>query len=106
MTSATTRSLWEPLARLRVDGDTYELDDETGVIDLKLSLLSVRTGTEVRFDDDHEEWARSLPTAFRTGDMIARILHDDDPVREDALPASDVVRHEVRLRERIGQRTW
>lgn len=95
--------VWEPLAQLRVDGTTYELNDDAGVIDLKLPLVSVRAGTEVRFDDDHEEWARSLPTAFRTGDMIVRILHDDDPIREGDLPASDVVRREVHLRERLGQ---
>ena len=93
---------WEPLAHLRVDGDDYEVDDDQGVIDLRIALVSLRTGTEVRFEDDHEEWARSLPTAFRSGDLIVRVLHDDNPIREGELPVMDVERHQVHLRKQIG----
>lgn len=93
---------WEPLAQLRVDGGDYDIADDHGVIDLRMPLVSLRTGGEVRFEDDHEEWARSLPTAFRTGDLIVRVLRDDDPVREAELPVMDVERHQVHLRERIG----
>jgi hypothetical protein len=94
--------VWEPLAHLRVDNATYDLDDAQGVIDFRVPLVSLRTGTEVRFEDDREEWARSLPTAFRTGDVIVRVLHDDNPVRENELSVKDVERHQVQLRERLG----
>ncbi|HEV8686387.1 MAG TPA: hypothetical protein VGQ84_03865 [Gaiellaceae bacterium] len=94
---------WAPLARLRVDDRHVEVEGDQTVIDFRLPLVSLRTGTQVRFEDDHEEWARSLPTAFRAGDVIVRVLHDDNPIRESELRAAQVERHQVRLRERLGQ---
>jgi hypothetical protein len=96
---------WQPIAYLRVRSDEIEIDDPLHVLDLNMPVVSLRTHGQVRFEDDREEWARSLSTAYRTGDIIVRILHDDDPLREDEFPAPDVVRQEVHLRERLGERT-
>ena len=93
---------WRPLAHLRVDGRNVEVTGERSVLDFTMPVVSLRTGDKVRFEDDHEEWARSLPTAFRTGDVIVRVLHDDNPLRNEELPLLEVERHQVRLRERLG----
>lgn len=95
---------WRSLARLRVDGREVEVEGERGVFDFTMPVVSLRTGGQVRFEEDQEEWARSFPTAFRTGDVVVRVLHDDNPLREEELSAVEVERHQVRLRERIGQR--
>jgi hypothetical protein len=96
---------WRPLVRLRVDRDDFQVAGDQNVLDFDMPVVSLRTGGQVRFEDDHEEWARSLPTAYRTGDVIVNVLHDDNPIRDDELAQAEVgvERHRVRLRERLGQ---
>jgi hypothetical protein len=96
---------WRPLVRLRVDRDDLQVEGDRNVLDFDMPVVSLRTGDQVRFEDDHEEWARSLRTAYRTGDVIVNVLHDDNPLRDDELAHAEVgvERHQVRLRERLGQ---
>jgi hypothetical protein len=96
---------WHPLVRLRVDLHDFQVEGDGKVLDFDMPVVSLRTGDQVRFEDDHEEWARSLPTAYRTGDVIVNVLHDDNPIRDDELAQAEVgvERHQVRLRERLGQ---
>ena len=47
-------------------------------------MISLRTGKSVDPLDDPEEWARNLPSAYRSGDLVAVIQRDDRP------PALDV----------------
>jgi hypothetical protein len=72
---------WEAVARIRVSGDHYELEDERGVIDLTLPVLNLRTGQRLHFAESPEEWARNLPTTYRGPELVAEILHDDAPPR-------------------------
>lgn len=96
---------WRPLVRLRVNRHDFQVEGDRNVLDFDTPVVSLRTGDQVRFEDDHEEWARSLPTAYRTGDVIVNVLHDDNPIRDDELAQAEigVERHQVRLRERLGQ---
>ncbi len=96
---------WRPLVRLRVDSHNVQVEGDRNVLDFDMPVVSLRTGDQVRFEDDREEWARSLPTAYRTGDVIVNVLHDDNPIRDDELAQAEigVDRHQVRLRERLGQ---
>jgi hypothetical protein len=55
------------------------------LLDLDMPVVSLRTGDSVRFADDPEEWARSLVLAYRSGDLVATILHDDNPIRDEEI---------------------
>jgi len=46
-------------------------------------VLSVRTGEALRWEDDPEEWARSLSGAYRSPYLLAEIVHDDNPDRSE-----------------------
>lgn len=96
---------WRPLVRLRVDRHDFQVEGDRNVLDFDMPVVSLRTGDQVRFEDDYEEWARSLRAAYRTGDIIVNVLHDDNPIRDDELAQAEVgvERHQVRLRERLGQ---
>ena len=76
---------WEPLAALTVDGDGHQIEGDSSLLDLDLPVVSLRRGEQIRFTDDPEEWARSLVLAYRSGDLIATVVHDDMPVTEDEL---------------------
>jgi hypothetical protein len=38
-------------------------------------------GKAIRWEDDPEEWARSLPDSCRSASLLAEIAHDDHPSR-------------------------
>jgi hypothetical protein len=53
------------------------------VVDLERVVLSVCTGKAIRWEDDPEEWTRSLTGSYRSAYLLARIAHDDDPSRSE-----------------------
>ena len=55
---------------------------EPQVVDLDRMVLSLSTGRAIRWDDDPEEWARGLPSSYRSGYLLAEITRDDHPVHE------------------------
>jgi hypothetical protein len=91
---------WEPVARLRVSGDQYELEDERGVVDLTLPVLNLRTGRRLHFADSPEEWARNLPTTYRGPELVAEVLHDDAAPRVEEV---EVEREPVDVPEAVEQ---
>ena len=76
---------WAPLVTLTVDGQKHEIEGSSSLIDLALPVVSLRSGEQIRFADDPEEWARSLVLAYRSGDLLAVVVHDDAPVNEKDL---------------------
>jgi hypothetical protein len=46
-------------------------------------VLSVCTGKAIRWEDDPEEWARSLTGSYRSQYLLAEVAHDDDPGRSE-----------------------
>ncbi len=54
------------------------------LIDLERVVLSISTGEAIRWEDDPEEWARSLTGSYRSPYLLAEIVHDDHPTPEDA----------------------
>jgi hypothetical protein len=76
---------WEPLVALTVDGEGYKVEGDSSLLDLDLPIVSLRRGEQIRFADDPEEWTRSLVLAYRSGDLIATVVQDDNPVTEDEL---------------------
>ena len=83
---------WHTVATIRVD-----IRDEAGLFDFHVPVVSLRSGEQVRFEDDPEEWARSLVTAYRAPDLVAVVVSDDHAVGADELPYPDVARKRVDL---------
>lgn len=65
------------------DGRPPEIKGDPALLDLHMPVVSLRSGDSIRFDDAPEDWARSLPLAYRAGDLIAAVIHDDDPIDPD-----------------------
>jgi hypothetical protein len=57
---------------------------EPQVVDLQRMVLSIGTGRTISWEDDPEEWARSLASSYRTPYLLAEIVHDDHPAPEVA----------------------
>lgn len=70
---------WQTIARLRVDGDDYTLTGDPRAIDLEHPVLDRRTRRALHFDEDREQWARSLPTTYRGPERLAVVVADSDP---------------------------
>jgi hypothetical protein len=58
-------------AELRVDGREIEVFGDRSWVDFDIPVLDPNTGHSVRFEDDPETWARRLPDAYRSGDVLA-----------------------------------
>lgn len=69
---------WTGLALIRVADGEVTVWGEDSVIHLD-SVMSIKHGKPVHRDENPEEWARSLPYAYRSGDLVAVVLQDDDP---------------------------
>jgi hypothetical protein len=74
------------LALVRAEGSDIQLyrpadgpHDCTDLIDVDMQVVDQATGEIISGRDDAERWARNLPHAFRAGDVIAVVTHDDDP---------------------------
>ena len=69
----------EVVALLQVrEGQIEELEGPLAhLLDLRMPVMGLTAGRSVRFNDDPEEWARSLVGAFRAPDLFARVVADD-----------------------------
>lgn len=81
---------WETVAVIRVDGETVEVKGDEARIDRSLPALSLSTGKQIRFEDDPEEWARSLPTVFHAPDFEAVVVEDTAPSKTMILERQSV----------------
>ena len=55
------------------------ITDATDVIDFTAVTIGVHTGKRTTFDDDPQEWARSLPRIYRNAYLRAVVVDDDNP---------------------------
>jgi hypothetical protein len=68
---------WDVVATLHVDGPHLELDGDQSFAEVRdIEVLDVDTGQSLTFDADPERWARNLPQAFRSGDLVCRVTAD------------------------------
>jgi hypothetical protein len=68
---------WEVVATLRVDGPQLEVEGDRCFAEVRdIEVLDVETGQSLTFDADPERWARNLPQAFRSGDLVCRVTAD------------------------------
>jgi hypothetical protein len=75
----------ERVATLTQDGRQQPLitGHEPQVVDLERVVLSALTGKAIRWEDDPEEWTRSLAGSYRSAYLLAEVAHDDDPGRSE-----------------------
>jgi hypothetical protein len=65
---------WDLIAVLHIEGTHLEVEGDQGFAEVRdIELLDVDTGQTVTFDADPERWARNLPQAFRSGDLVCRV---------------------------------
>jgi hypothetical protein len=68
---------WDVVATLRVDGPHMKVEGDQSFAEVRdIEVLDVETGQAVTFDADPEHWARNLPQAFRSGDLVCRVTVD------------------------------
>lgn len=68
---------WDVVATLRVDGTHLEVEGDQDFSEVRdIEVLDVEIGQSVTFDADPERWARNLPQAFRSGDLVCRVTAD------------------------------
>jgi len=87
----------EVVATMAVAASGLEkIEDPQSVVDFTVNVIGVHTGKAVAFDDDSEEWARSLPRAYRNPYLFAVVVDDDNPVSPvDQKPMEIEERHLV-----------
>lgn len=77
--AGSARLLWR--AEVKAYGDRLEIHGEEELVaGGELPVVDPSTGEQLSGFDDPERWARSLPYAFRAGDLMAIVVHDDSPV--------------------------
>jgi hypothetical protein len=80
---------WDLIATVRVDGTRIEIDGDQDFAEIRdIEVLDVVSGQSVTFDADPERWARNLPQAFRSGDLVCEIVIDECPRHRGDVAAS------------------
>jgi hypothetical protein len=76
---------WQVVASLRVDGTHVQLEGDQDFLEVRdIEVLDVETGQSITFDADPERWARNLPQAFRSGDLVCEIVGDSATARRES----------------------
>ena len=71
---------WDTVAVLHIDGKHLEVEGDQDFAEVRdIELLDEDTGQTVTFDADPERWARNLPQAFRSGDLVCNVTADAAP---------------------------
>jgi hypothetical protein len=81
---------WDQVAVVCVDGTHFEVDGDQDFAEVRdIEVLDVESGQSVTYDADPERWARNLPYAFRSGDLVCQIVGDEasEAAARDAMTA-------------------
>lgn len=69
---------WDCVALVRVDGTHFEVEGDQDFAEVRdIEVLDVESGQTMTYDADPERWARNLPQAFRSGDLVCRVTGDE-----------------------------
>jgi hypothetical protein len=82
---------WETIAVLRANGRQVEVTGDAGRLDRSLPVISLTSGRRLRYEDDPEEWARSLPTVYHAPDFLAIVVEDSDPPASPFIERQQVI---------------
>lgn len=72
----------EVVAHLEADGKEVRIDGDESLLPRDRKLPNLRDGTTVSFNEDPEEWARSLPASLRGPTLAAVVVTDTNPIDE------------------------
>lgn len=67
------------IVRASADGVRISAVQDDAPCVLAEPVMEASTGEMVDSAIEPERWARSLPDAYRSGDLVAVVVHDDDP---------------------------
>lgn len=69
-----------PVAYAEADENPVQIGGScASLIDSRETLLELPSGRRVTAQEDPREWARGRIVRFRSADLSAQIVHDDDP---------------------------
>ncbi len=74
---------WKRLALVRADAEGVQVYGDPSCVPDD-SVISATSGKQIDMASSPEEWARNLPYAYRAGDLVAVLLHDDEPAEIEA----------------------
>ena len=70
---------WHVVAVLCIDGTHLEIQGDRDFAEVRdIEVLDDETGQSVTFDADPERWARNLPQAFRSGDLVCELVGEGE----------------------------
>jgi hypothetical protein len=76
-------------ALVKAEGEDLEITGDANVLgDQLFAVVDIQTGKQLTSNDDPEAWARNLPYAYRSGDLVARVVIDTDGPKTPTVPAS------------------
>lgn len=70
------RMEYRTLADVVIDGDarTIQIVGDASVFSTEIPVIEPDTGARLTFAEHGERWARALPTAYRTGDLLVHVV--------------------------------
>jgi len=68
-----------PRAEFKIDGRHVVIEGDAHYIDLSLPIIEPESRRRLLFHDDPETWARNLPLAYRSGDVVAELVEAPVP---------------------------
>ena len=72
---------WERLGILEAEGrDLTWHEGNESLLDFTVPVMDLRGQRSLHFEEDQEEWVRSLWTIFRGGDIVINVIEDTNPL--------------------------
>jgi hypothetical protein len=62
------------LADVWVSGQEVHVEGDGSVFSTTIPVVEPESGVRLTFEEDPERWARSLPTAYRSGDLLVSAI--------------------------------
>ena len=75
--------LWDSLAQTMeyqhvadvwVNGQEVHVEGDSSVFSTSIPVVEPESGERLTFEADPERWARALPTAYRSGDLLVSAM--------------------------------
>jgi hypothetical protein len=81
---------WQTRATVVADSDGVKISPASDDAPCVLTdpIVDACSGDQVDAESAPERWARSLPDAYRSGDLVAIVTHDDQPAPVDCVDSS------------------